>query len=285
MKKLYLCILGAAVVLNISGCTSLSQWFDSLAENKAKPVAENKAAAPEKKPVHAAANTKHTNKKTETTKPASVAAEKSSPSKKELEKKAFNSQFSGWLGDYSQMKENHTATGVTSLLWVSPDLKKGKYKAIMIDPVGLYPRPPLLTRVTKGRMLEALTYIRDRAIKQIGSTLPVVDKPGPNVLRLDAAITSVKVPTDKDKLRDAKNTPVSMIFADISPTVAKQDQNLAVFLEVRLRDSQTKETLVKAVRAGTGGAAGKEKITVDHMKPMLNDWVQDADKFVREKVK
>ncbi|MBK8676202.1 MAG: hypothetical protein IPN27_07405 [Cellvibrionales bacterium] len=37
---------------------------------------------------------------------------------------------------------------------MSPDLKKSKYTAIMIDPIGLYPRPPLLAKVSKGRMLE-----------------------------------------------------------------------------------------------------------------------------------
>ncbi len=176
-------------------------------------------------------------------------------------------------------------SGGTSLLWVNPELKKGKYTAIMIDPIGLYPRPPLLAKVSKGRMLEALTYIHTRAVNQLGSTLKIVDKPGPGVLRLDAAITGVKTTAEKDKLHDAKNIPVAMIFADMSPATAQPEQSLVVFLEARLRDSQTNKTLVKAVRAGTGSPAGKDKVTVEQMKPVLNSWVQDADAFVRESVK
>jgi hypothetical protein len=58
-----------------------------------------------------------------------------------------------------------------------------------------------------------------------------------------------------------------------------------VYLEARLRDSQTNKILVKSIRAGTGSAAGKDKVLVDHMKPVLNSWVQDADTFIREHVK
>jgi hypothetical protein len=261
----------------LSGCASISRWFNGLADNKVQPAATKSQA-------------QKTDTKTEhTVATKSVAAnkntEKKSPSKKELEKKAYNSQFSGWLVDYTNMKEHKTATGGTSLLWVSPELKKGKYTAIIIDPIGLYPRPPLLAKVSKGRMLEALTYIHTRAVNQLGSTLKIVDKPGPSVLRLDAAITGVKTTAEKDKLHDAKNIPVAMIFSDMSPATAQPEQSLVVFLEARLRDSQTNKTLVKAVRAGTGSPAGKDKVTVEQMKPVLNSWVQDADAFVRESVK
>lgn len=280
MKVLRQMLLGLSLVLMVSGCTSLSRWFNHLSENEAQSAAAEKT------------DNKNTSTKTAADKKAATnksedkkAPEKKSSSKKDLEKKAFNSQFSGWLVDYTELKEHRTTTGGTSLLWVSPDLKKGKYTAIIIDPIGLYPRPPNLARVSKGRMLEALTYIRMRAITQLGSTLKIVDKPGPGVLRLDAAITGVKTTAEKDKLNNAKNTPVAMIFADISPAAAQQEQNMTVFLEARLRDSQTNKTLVKSVRAGTGSPVGKDKVTVEQMKPVLNSWIQDADTFVRESVK
>lgn len=281
MKVVRRLLLGISILVLVSGCTSLSRWFDGLAKNKepAPTVATKSDAKPAEKKTAATP-------KTEDKKIAHhQTVEKKSPSRKDIEKKAFNSQFSGWLVDYSDMKENKMASGGTSLLWVSPDLKKGKYTAIMIDPIGLYPRPPLLAKVSKGRMLEALTYIKTRATNQIGSTLKIVDKPGPGVLRLDAAITGVKTTAEKDKRNDAKNTPVSMIFVDMSPAAAQPEQSMVVFLEARLRDSQTNKILVKSVRAGTGSAAGKDKVLVDHMKPVLNSWVQDADTFIRTHVK
>ncbi|MBK8676200.1 MAG: hypothetical protein IPN27_07395 [Cellvibrionales bacterium] len=50
-----------------------------------------------------------------------------------------------------------------------------------------------------------------------------------------------------------------MIFADMSPAASQPEQSLVVYLEARLRDSQTNKILVKSIRAGTGSAAGKDK--------------------------
>ena len=222
MKVVRRLLLGVSLLTLVSGCTSLNRWFDSLGENKVENKTTSKQTVANNKNPE---DKKPEDKKPEEKKPSHhQAAEKKSPSKKDMEKKAFNSQFSGWLVDYTDMKENKTASGGTSLLWVSPDLKKGKYTAIMIDPIGLYPRPPLLAKVSKGRMLEALTYIKTRATNQIGSTLKIVDKPGPGVLRLDAAITGVKTSAEKNSRNDAKNIPVAMIFADMSPAASQPEQ-------------------------------------------------------------
>jgi hypothetical protein len=183
------------------------------------------------------------------------------------------------------MKETSTPTGGTSLLWVSSELKKKKYTAIMIDPVGLYPRPPLLAKVSKGRMLEALTYMREQTKKAVGKEIKIVDQPGPNVLRLDAAITGVKIAPNNDKRHDTKNTPVAMIFVDASPLAAKQNQDTVVYLEARLRDSRSNKILAKAVRAAVGSSVGNTKVTVDQMKPVMDSWAHDAAIFIRDNVK
>lgn len=290
MKKLHLVLLCSAVLLGISGCTSLSHWFNSLGENTNVDVplttAENQkdSASTQKNTA-----SKSVDKKINTPKnqPGKSTVEKTTaiPKPESAEKKAFNSQFSGWLVDYTTMKETSTPTGGTSLLWVSSELKKKKYTAIMIDPVGLYPRPPLLAKVSKGRMLEALTYMREQTKKAVGKEIKIVDQPGPNVLRLDAAITGVKIAPNNDKRHDAKNTPVAMIFVDASPLAAKQNQDTVVYLEARLRDSRSNKILAKAVRAAVGNSAGNTKVTVDQMKPVMDSWAHDAAIFIRDNVK
>lgn len=203
------------------------------------------------------------------------------------EKKAFNSQFSGYLVDYSDMHEMHTPSGGTSLRWVSPDLKKGQYTAIIIDPIGLYPRPPLLAKVSKGRMLEALKYITEHAKKEIGNDLKIVDKPGPGVLRVDAAITGVRGNIKFSENSTKENTSVAMMFTDLSPLAVPQEHGFVVHLETRLRDSQTNKLMAKSVRAGVGSPVGNSnaRIVFEDMKPVLDNWVHDADAFVREYIK
>lgn len=198
---------------------------------------------------------------------------------------ASTPHFSGYLGDYSKMKETGTPSGGTALRWVSPDLKKGKYHSIIIDPVGFYPRPPLLAKVSKGRMLEVVQYIAQQVRQEVGRDLKIVDHPGPGVLRWDAAITGVKDNTAN--AATTRNLPVSMIFTDAAPTSIPADNSFVVYLESRLVDSQSKKVMAKSVRAGIGGkvADPKIRVTVEDMKPVLDSWVQDAGVFAREHIK
>lgn len=201
-------------------------------------------------------------------------------------KKIDPSHFSGYLVNYSDMKEFRTVTGGTRLGWVSPDLKKGQYTAIIIDPVGFYPKPPLYSKVSKGRMLEATQYLVKQARQEIGRDLKIVDQPGPGVLRWDAAITGVKPATPETAGHEGKNLPVAGIFTDASPTVAV-DPSMVVYLESRLVDTQTNKVVAKSVRAGTGAALAdpKMRITMKEMQPVLDSWVKDAGFFVREHIK
>ncbi|HSC75555.1 MAG TPA: DUF3313 domain-containing protein [Pseudomonadales bacterium] len=195
-----------------------------------------------------------------------------------------DSQFSGYLVHYKDMKEVSTASGGTALRWVSPDLKKGQYTAIIIDPVGFFPKPPLLAKVSKGRMLEAVQYLAQRAKEEIGHDLKIVDKPGPGVLRWDAAITGVKA--GPDNASSSTHLPPAMIFTDASPTALPQQYGYVVFLESRLVDSQNKKLIAKSVRAGVGNkmADPNKKVLIEDIKPVLDSWVQDAGVFVRTNI-
>ena len=195
------------------------------------------------------------------------------------------SEFSGYLVRYDDMKEVTTSSGGTALRWVSPDLKKGQYTAIIIDPVGFYPKPPLLAKVSKGRMLEAAQYLRQQAQQAIGQHLKIVDKPGPGVLRWDAAVTGVKA--GPEQRADTTHLAPAMIFTDISPAALPQQYGYVVFLESRLVDSQSKKLIAKSVRAGVGNrvADPSKKILIEDIKPVLDGWVQDAGAFVTTQIK
>jgi hypothetical protein len=81
--------------------------------------------------------------------------------------KPSSKQFSGFLSDYSQLEERETPSGDTALAWISPELKKGKYTAIMIDPVGFYPRPPVDSQVPVSVMLKLSEYLTAQARKEV----------------------------------------------------------------------------------------------------------------------
>ena len=194
-------------------------------------------------------------------------------------------QFSGYLTSSSELSESSTASGGTRLGWVHPSLKGGQYHALIIDPIGFYPKPPLYSKVSKGRMLEVVQYLTKQARQEIGRDLAIVTQPGPGVLRLDAAITSA--PATVNAPAQSLNLPVAGIFTDIAPNAVPPQHGRVVYLEARLLDSQSQAVLAKTVRAATGSpmADPAARITLAQMQPVLDNWAKDAGVFLRENIK
>ena len=190
--------------------------------------------------------------------------------------------YSGYLVNYSDMQDTPMPSGDHALRWVSPELKKGQYHSIMIDPVGFYPLPPHDARVSKGTMLLVARYLAEQAKAVVGKDLKVVTQPGPGVLRWDAAITGVS-----SEGSNIDNLTVAHIWEEKIPGGAVVPRKVEVYLESRLLDSQTKKLVAKSVRRGLGAPAPQagKRLTVEEMKPVLNAWVQDASIFVKTSVK
>lgn len=213
------------------------------------------------------------------------AAEKKLSEKKTSSKVAVQPRdhsYSGYLVNYSDMQDVKTPSGDHALRWVSPELKKGQYHAIMIDPVGFYPLPPHDARVSKGTMLLVARYLADQAKAVVGKDLKVVTQPGPGVLRWDAAITGVS-----SEGSNIDNLTVAHIWEEKVPGGPVVPRKVEVYLESKLIDSQTKKVVAKSVRRGLGSPAPQagKRLTVEEMKPVLNTWVQDASIFVKTSVK
>lgn len=251
----------AAVESNTSKRNWLTFWRADEAEKAAKAQAKAEAAAKKEQ------------------------AKAEAAAKKQQAKAAVqprNHSYSGYLVNYTDMEDVKTPSGDHALRWISPELKKGQYHSIMIDPVGFYPLPPHDARVSKGTMLLVARYLADQAKAVVGKDLKIVTQPGPGVLRWDAAITGVS-----SEGSNIDNLTVAHIWEEKVPGGPVIPRKVEVYLESKLIDSQTKQLLAKSVRRGLGSPAPQagKRLTVEEMKPVLNAWVDDASIFVKTSVK
>ncbi len=97
---------------------------------------------------------------------------------------------SGFLQDYAAL---HQDPEDKSLFWYEiPNVNWKKYPKLMIDPVVVYLHPEAKNRQIDPEALSELTeYFRNAVIEEVQDVYPVVDKPGPDVLRIRAAITDI----------------------------------------------------------------------------------------------
>lgn len=104
---------------------------------------------------------------------------------------AQKGNFSGFLGDYSQLKPAPDREGILHFVDRSVDYRP--YTKLMFDPIQFYVTPnpdyPQMPREELARMGEGL----QRSFKQaLAPTYQVVTQPGPDVLRVRTAITGIQ---------------------------------------------------------------------------------------------
>lgn len=98
---------------------------------------------------------------------------------------------SGFLSDYSKLHEDKY--GDRSLRWYEKDnFDWQRYSKLMIDPVVVYFHPEAKYRQIDPEAVKKLTdYFRTVVEEQLASDYPIVATPGPDVLRVRAAITEI----------------------------------------------------------------------------------------------
>lgn len=97
---------------------------------------------------------------------------------------------SGFLQEYTSL---HQDPRDESLFWYEiPDVHWKKYSKLMIDPVVVYFHPDAQNRQIAPEALAEMTrYFRNTVIEEVKDQYPVVEKPGPDVLRIRTAITDL----------------------------------------------------------------------------------------------
>lgn len=99
---------------------------------------------------------------------------------------------SGFLGDYSNLHEG--ASGQAMFVYVNPKTDFGKYNAIVLDPIRLYPgaKDSSLGKLSPEDQQNLLNYL-DATIRQtLSGSYVFVNEPIPGAMRFRIALTEAK---------------------------------------------------------------------------------------------
>lgn len=182
-------------------------------------------------------------------------------------------QNSGFLRDYSNLPP-----GRSLRTWVSPKLTPANYNAILLDPLVFYPEPRPSEQVSAATLQQILAYANDALRRSLSQRFRVVDRPGPGVLRIRAAFTSIA--TQEEGLKPYQYVPMAFVATMATRAATGTPQQAFVVIEVEGTDSVTGELLGQRVRVGTGErlakVAGQEVVTLDTVKPLLDELASAA---------
>jgi len=193
-------------------------------------------------------------------------------------KPAEQQKDSGFLRDYSRLQEAKTADGATIRAWVSPKLAPDNYNAIMLDPLIFYPEPRPTDKVTADSLQQILKYSNDTLKQALSKRFKIVDRPGPGVLRIRSAFSSVGA--EAEGLKAYQYVPMAFIATMASRAATGEPQRAFIVIEVEGTDSVSGQLLASRVRVGTGKSlaevGGKDQITFETVKPLLDELAAGA---------
>ncbi|MEL0553171.1 MULTISPECIES: DUF3313 domain-containing protein [Enterobacteriaceae] len=188
-------------------------------------------------------------------------------------------KYSGFLKDYSKLKETTSASGKPELRWISADYNPKNYDNVVFNPVIYYPVPKPTTQVGENALRNILNYTNQQLKQAIGERKPLAATPGPRSLIFRGAITGVD--SSKEGLQFYEVIPVAMVVAGTEMATGHRTMNTSLYFEAELIDAATNKPVMKVVRKGEGKNLANEntQLTADTLKQVIDEMAIDAVKF------
>jgi hypothetical protein len=195
-------------------------------------------------------------------------------------------EYSGFLGDYSRLKEEKSPSGAEVMRWVDPKIDLAKYSRVYIEPTQLYPKPQPTVKIPAAT-LAGITSYYDQALKrEAGKSLPLATSPGPGVLVVRAAITAVSSKTEG--LKPYEVIPIALVAAAVSTASGIRDQETTLGTEAVFLDGGNNAVIAQVVRKGTGKPLSNDSQVMepDDFKSVIDGWASDLHQsYLRLKAK
>jgi hypothetical protein len=192
---------------------------------------------------------------------------------------ASKTKYSGWLKDYKGFSQDPEYKD--AIIYTKGDKVLQKYTKFIIDPVSVYISPEISD--DKGKMdphliYLATAYFRKALAGTIGEDFEIVNKPGPDVARIRAALTSVEL--TKKELKAYNYIPISLVLTAAGEATGVRDSVAVMNMEAELLDSLTGHRIAAVVQKYSHETPTKkpEDLRAKDVYPILDFWAQKVKK-------
>lgn len=187
-------------------------------------------------------------------------------------------QYSGFLKDYSTLKEDKSPTGAPVMRWIKPGVDVGQFTSVYVEPSQFYPQPQPTEKIPQNT-LQGITQYYDQVLQtQFSKALPLASGPGPGVLVVRPAITAVSASTKG--LRPYEVIPIALVAAGVSAATGIRDQDTSLATEAAFLDGSDGSVVAEVVRKGAGADlySSSQVMTANDAKAVLDGWTRDMVK-------
>jgi hypothetical protein len=173
-----------------------------------------------------------------------------------LKKLAPGAAYAGFLSNYSNLKPNANFENTVSYLKQDDATNVHKYFAVIVEPVQIYLSTNAdVSKIPERGRAAVSTYFQHVITQAVSDAFPIVQEPGPLVLRLRTALVGVDVASET-----ARGEKVDGEALEHAVDLGK------VGVELEMVDSVTGEQIVAAVdrqNLGAGAVVGSAQFSRD----------------------
>ncbi|MDN7141921.1 DUF3313 domain-containing protein [Pseudomonas sp. JQ170] len=187
-------------------------------------------------------------------------------------------QYSGFLKDYSALKEEKSPSGAAVMRWIDPKIDANKFSSVYVEPSQLYPKPQATEKIPDSTLQGITQYYNQALQTQFSKVLPLAKGPGPGVLVVRPAITAVSAKTKG--LRPYEVIPIALLAAGVSTATGIRDQDTSLSTEAQFLDASNNKVVAQVVRKGAGADLDNsdQVMTAKDAKAVLDGWAIDIVK-------
>ena len=141
------------------------------------------------------------------------------------------------------------------------------------DPLFFYPEPRPTEQVSAEALRQIITYSNETFQRGIGQRFRVVDRAGPGVVQLRAAVSAIAA--QGEGLKPYQYVPIAFVATMAASAATGAPQRAFIVFEIEGTDSVSGELLAMRVRVGTGERltriGGQQVITLESVKPLVDE--------------
>jgi hypothetical protein len=163
-------------------------------------------------------------------------------------------QYSGFLGDYSQLKPGPESGAAKVYIKQGVDFKQ--YRKVIMDHVIFYFKEDAENKgIDTVEFTELSAKFHQAVVDALGTAYILTGKPGAGVLRVRVALTDVQLPA-KPLSSITAILPAAFIITTVKSGVAGEDTELGdISMEFELLDSATNQRIGAVIERKAGGTS------------------------------
>mgnify|MGYP000246903983 CR=1 FL=1 len=180
----------------------------------------------------------------------------------------------GFLSDYSKLKQVEGEDGQQVLRWVNPQFKPEQYTKIKVLPLVVLPIQKQSVDIPKEKLGEIQHYFDTALRAALSEKYTLSDASAHDVVQVKAAITNIKLEAEGMKVTEV--LPYGAVIGLIRTATDTRNQEVTVVLEVELTNSLSGETEVSLLRVGEGEdikMLWDANFSLHHVQELLDEWV------------